>query len=94
MPDGAAVVAEVVTPLRTRYHVTAPKQFRLRLYQFDFPGWQVTIDGQPAVTELAEPEGPVSYTHLDVYKRQRHQRHLAREIKRARHIALLPFVSD
>ena len=24
----------------------------------------------------------------------RHQRHLAREIKRARHIALLPFVSD
>ncbi len=57
MPDGAVVVAEVVTPLRTRYHVTAPKQFRLRLYQFDFPGWQVSIDGQPAVTELAEPEG-------------------------------------
>ena len=24
----------------------------------------------------------------------KHQRHLAREIKRARHIALLPFVSD
>ena len=59
MPDGAAVVAEVVTPLRTRYHVTAPKQFRLRLYQFDFPGWQVTIDGQPATTELAKPEGTI-----------------------------------
>ena len=59
MPDGAAVVAEIVTPLRTRYHVSAPKQFRLRLYQFDFPGWQVTIDGQPAVTELAEPEGTI-----------------------------------
>jgi hypothetical protein len=29
----------------------------LRLFQFDFPGWQVTIDGQPATTELAKPEG-------------------------------------
>ncbi len=57
MPDGAVVTAEVVRPLLTRYHVSAPKQFRLRLYQFDFPGWRVTIDGQPAVTELAEPEG-------------------------------------
>ncbi|MBP6015952.1 MAG: hypothetical protein KA586_04470 [Candidatus Promineofilum sp.] len=57
MPVGAEVVAEVVRPLLTRYHVTAPKQFRLRLYQFDFPGWRVTVDGQPAVTELAEPEG-------------------------------------
>jgi hypothetical protein len=59
MPDGAVVVAEHVRPLLTRYLVTAPKQFRLRLFQFDFPGWQVTIDGQPAVTELAEPEGTI-----------------------------------
>lgn len=57
MPDGAVVTAEAVRPLLTRYHVSAPKQFRLRLYQFDFPGWRVTVDGQPAVTELAEPEG-------------------------------------
>ncbi|HNS38873.1 MAG TPA: 6-pyruvoyl-tetrahydropterin synthase-related protein [Promineifilum sp.] len=57
MPDGAAVLTEVVRPLLTRYHVTAPKQFRLRLFLFDFPGWQVTVDGQPAETEIAEPEG-------------------------------------
>ncbi len=57
MPDGAVVVTEVVRPLLTRYHVTAPKQFRLRLFLFDFPGWRVTVDGQPAETELAEPEG-------------------------------------
>jgi hypothetical protein len=57
MPDGAVVVAETVRSLLTRYHVSAPKQFRLRLYQFDFPGWRVTVDGEPAVTELAEPEG-------------------------------------
>jgi hypothetical protein len=29
----------------------------LRLYQFDFPGWRVTVDGRPAETELAHPEG-------------------------------------
>ena len=57
MPDGATVTTEVVRPLLTRYHVVAPKQFRLRLYQFDFPGWEVRLDGQPAQTELAEPEG-------------------------------------
>jgi hypothetical protein len=57
MPDGTVVETEVLRPLWTRYHVTAPKQFRLRLFQFDFPGWQVTIDGQPATTELAKPEG-------------------------------------
>jgi hypothetical protein len=57
LPDGAMVMTETVRPLLTRYTVTAPKEFRLRLYQFDFPGWCVTVDGQPAVTELAEPEG-------------------------------------
>lgn len=57
MPDGTKVATETVRPLLTRYVVTAPKEFRLRLYQFDFPGWKVTIDGRPAETELAEPEG-------------------------------------
>ncbi len=57
LPDGVVVTTETVRPLLTRYHVSTPKQFRLRLYQFDFPGWRVTVDGQPAMTELAEPEG-------------------------------------
>ncbi|MCB9422897.1 MAG: hypothetical protein H6667_24065 [Ardenticatenaceae bacterium] len=57
LPDGAEVNVEVVTPLITRYHVLAPKNFRLRLFLFDFPGWQVRIDGQLAETELGRPEG-------------------------------------
>lgn len=57
LPDGVSVETETVRPLLTRYYVTTPKQFRLRLYQFDFPGWQVRVDGRPATTELAKPEG-------------------------------------
>jgi hypothetical protein len=57
MPDGTVVITENPRPLLTRYHVSAPKQFRLRLYQFAFPGWRVTVDGRPAETELAQPEG-------------------------------------
>ena len=57
MPEGTEVVTDFLRPLHTRYTVKAPKQFRLRLYQFDFPGWGVTVDGRPAETELSEPEG-------------------------------------
>lgn len=57
MPEGTEVITEVVRPLLTRYRVSAPRPFRLRLFQFDFPGWRVTLDGEPALTELAEPEG-------------------------------------
>ena len=57
MPDGAIVESSEITALHFRYAVTAPKDFRLRLYLFDFPGWQVQIDGQPVETELARPDG-------------------------------------
>jgi hypothetical protein len=56
-PDGAEIIGEEVTPLHFRYQVTTPKKFRLRLYLFDFPGWMVTVDGEPAETELARPDG-------------------------------------
>jgi hypothetical protein len=57
LPAGAAIDVMVVTPLFTRYSVSAPKDFRLRLFLFDFPGWQVWIDGRPVETELGRPEG-------------------------------------
>jgi len=57
MPQGTAVATESVTPLFTRYTVDAPKDFRLRLFLFDFPGWQVRIDGEPVEIELGLPEG-------------------------------------
>lgn len=57
LPPDVVVEAEYVRPLLTRYHVIAPAEFRLRLFQFDFPGWQVRIDGKRVQTELGRPEG-------------------------------------
>jgi hypothetical protein len=57
LPDGAAIETEVVRPLLTRYKMYTPRETRLRLYQFDFPGWTVRIDGEEVETELGRPEG-------------------------------------
>lgn len=57
LPIDAAVEGKEINPLHTRYTVSSPDKFRLRLFQFDFPGWRVTIDGEPAETELGLPEG-------------------------------------
>ncbi|MCP4425340.1 MAG: hypothetical protein GY803_12665 [Chloroflexi bacterium] len=70
MPEGTAVTIDTITPLRVRYTVDAPKKFRLRLFLFDFPGWEVRIDGGPVETELGRPEGfiviPVPKGHHEV----------------------------
>jgi hypothetical protein len=57
LPAGSLVEATEVTPLHFRYHVTAPEAFQLRLFLFDFPGWQVRINGELVETELGRPEG-------------------------------------
>lgn len=57
LPAEATVIAQTITPLRTHYTISSPDFFLLRLYQFAFPGWQVTIDDQPIAHELALPEG-------------------------------------
>jgi hypothetical protein len=57
LPQTTEVVSEPLTPLKTRYHVSSEQDFLLRLFQFDFPGWQATIDGEEVDTELGRPEG-------------------------------------
>jgi hypothetical protein len=57
LPEGASVHAEPLRPLHTRYRVSSPVAFPLRLYQFAFPGWEVRVDGEVMATEVGRPEG-------------------------------------
>ncbi len=70
LPAGAVVTAQTITPLHTRYAVSAPQPFALRLFQFAFPGWQARINGQVVPTEIGLPEGflviPVPAGDLEV----------------------------
>jgi hypothetical protein len=57
LPEGSTVETETIKPLHTRYTLNLPRDTRFRLFLFDFPGWQVYIDGERAQTELGKPEG-------------------------------------
>ncbi len=57
LPDGTSINTEVVSPLTTRYYINTPRATLLRLFQFDFPGWQARVNGQIVATELGRPEG-------------------------------------
>ncbi len=57
LPPGATVETQIIRPLHTRYIMDTPQKLLFRLYLFDFPGWEVWIDGEPVETELGLPEG-------------------------------------
>ena len=57
LPEGATVVTEEIRPLHIRYTMETPQKTQLRLFLFDFPGWQVKVDGEHVETELGRPEG-------------------------------------
>jgi hypothetical protein len=73
LPEGVVVEATELTPLHFQYQIVAPELFWLRLFLFDFPGWQVRLNGEPVETELGLPEGfivvriPPGEHLLDVY---------------------------
>lgn len=57
LPPEVTVETEVIRPLHTRYIMDTPEKRWFRLYLFDFPGWQVQIDGERVQTELGRPDG-------------------------------------
>ncbi len=60
LPDGAVVTVVPDVPWVNRFSVTASEAFQLRLYLFDFPGWQAYVDGTPVPIKIANPEGFVT----------------------------------
>ncbi|MEW5989480.1 MAG: hypothetical protein AB1791_22870, partial [Chloroflexota bacterium] len=57
LPERATVETETITPLHWRYRVENDDWFLLRLFLFDFPGWQARVDGEVVETQLGKPEG-------------------------------------
>ena len=57
LPSGTTVAASELSPLHFQYVVQSEEGFPLRLFLFDFPGWQVRVDGELIETELGLPEG-------------------------------------
>ncbi|HRQ41235.1 MAG TPA: YfhO family protein [Chloroflexota bacterium] len=57
LPPEVMLETQVIRPLHTRYIMDTPQKLLFRLYLFDFPGWEVRIDGEPVLTELGRPEG-------------------------------------
>lgn len=53
LPDGATAALLEQTAVTHSYRLDSPTAFTLRFFQFDYPGWQAQLDGQPA---LIQPE--------------------------------------
>ncbi|HET6445744.1 MAG TPA: hypothetical protein VFI27_14315 [candidate division Zixibacteria bacterium] len=57
LPSGTVILSESLTPLRTKYTISSELNFPLRLFQFDFPGWEATVDGVKVETDIGRPDG-------------------------------------
>ncbi len=60
LPADTIVTALTDVPWRNRFAVRAPNETLLRLFLFDFPGWQAYVDGQATPITIAKPEGLVT----------------------------------
>ena len=55
LPAGATAALIEQSAVTHQYQLDSPTSFTLRFFQFDFPGWQATLDGQP-VPRRPEPK--------------------------------------
>ena len=61
LPSGATVVEADYGSNRARLLIEAPVPFRARYLAFYFPGWQVSIDGEPVHVTPTDPEGLMAF---------------------------------
>jgi hypothetical protein len=72
LPTGASISREIYGPNRAAIDLDSPIGFRATYLTFDFPGWQVSIDQQPATIIPSDPTGlitfdiPAGQHHVDV----------------------------
>lgn len=61
LPNDAQVIDEAYPPNRAVIDLETPIGFRAMYLTFDFPGWRVTIDDQPAPIMPSDPTGLITF---------------------------------
>jgi len=61
LPAGGFVVESDYGPNQARLVVESPVPFRARYLAFYFPGWRVTVDGEPVSVAPTDPDGLIAF---------------------------------
>ena len=61
LPQGARVLRADYGPADTTIVVESPVPFRARYLAFYYPGWRVTVDGDPVLAAPTDPDGLLSF---------------------------------
>ncbi len=61
LPQEAQLLSEVYRPNHAEIGLDTPASFKATYLTFDFPGWRVTIDGQPVAIVPSEPNGLITF---------------------------------
>ena len=61
LPAGAHILHADYGPVNATIELEAPTSFRARYLAFYYPGWRVTVDGNPVPIAPTEPDGLISF---------------------------------
>ena len=61
LPEGARILNTDYGPVEATIELDTPVPFRVRYLAFYYPGWRVTVDGDPVPIAPTEPNGLISF---------------------------------
>jgi hypothetical protein len=61
LPAGAEIVKADYRPLGATIQLTTPESFTARYLSFDFPGWQVKVNGREVTVTPGDPDGLLTF---------------------------------